>query len=542
MTRNILITLLLSLSYLAFTQAKVSTEFETSIGSPYKVIDAKEKYYFSKGSEILTLKIDGRDAKIQKLNSKTLNFIQVQDFEDFMPKGGILETVIDFNDKIFLLYSLWDKPNEQLFAKEIDFAKGAFTGSDKLILKTDKKISYGSGFFFGIGGYGYGAYGTTGKFSFNLSFDNKKLLVQYRLKPEIKNDDNSYDIIGMNVYSGNMSKDWAKEVTMPYTEKKMNNLDYTLDSEGNVYMLTTVYEDNTTKLERDGKANFHMEILKVKTNTGQIKSTKVDMEGKYINELWLKENKSGQIIGAGYYSSNVRQLDDADGVFMFKLDKEGMIKDKKMYEIPVSVLNKYLTERQQKKNEKRDEDDKATFTDLELRNLIVQEDGSIVIIGEQYFYITRTYTTQNGTTTRTTYYYNDMLVTKINPDGKLAWMQKLGKRQSGAAGQGGMSFKYMQKNGSHYLLFLDNVKNLELPSNEVPKRHIDGMGGFMTAYKLDDKSGDISKLSLFDLRDVKGTEVFQFNTERILSTSDSEFVVEVYKKKKEDILIKVVLK
>ena len=540
------------LALLGFSQAKVSSEFKTTLGTPYQVIDANDKYYFNKGEEILTIKIDRREAFIQKLNSKTLKFIEKKVFKDFIPDDGKLEEVAEFNGRYFVFYSLWAKPFEQLFCKEIDFAKCEAIGKDRLLLKTDKKITAMGGVTFGFGGFGFVG---GGKFSFSLSFDKKKVLIKYRVKPEKKDDNISYDIIGMTVFDDGMIANWGKEVKMPYTEKKMNNLDYTLDGQGNAYILTTVYNDNSTKLELDGKVNFHIELLKIEAKTANIKTTIVDLKDKYINKIWLDEDKSGQIICAGYYSKRVRELEDADGLFMFKLDKEGKVYNIITHEIPVSVLNQYASERTQKRNAKADEKGKADFADLVLRDIILQDDGSVVLIGEQHYVNVITYYTQYGMRTRTEIYYNDILVSKINANGTLAWMQKLGKRQFSAGGsglsfwglgintyrQGGMGFKYMSKNGSHYMLFLDNVKNMELPLNKEPKRHIDGLGGFMTAYKLDDKSGQVSKLSLFDTRDVQGTEVYQFNVDRILSLSGSEFVVEVYKKKKEDVLIKVTL-
>ena len=104
-----------------------------------------------------------------------------------------------------------------------------------------------------------------------------------------------------------------------------------------------------------------------------------------------------------------------------------------------------------------------------------------------------------------------------------------------------MSYQYMFQNGNHYVLFLDNKKNLELPLNKVPANHTDGQGGFLTAYKISDAKGAVSKLSLFDMRDLQGTEVYQFMTDRILPLSGNEFVIELYKKQKEDLLIKVSL-
>ena len=51
-----------------------------------------------------------------------------------------------------------------------------------------------------------------------------------------------------------------------------------------------------------------------------------------------------------------------------------------------------------------------------------------------------------------------------------------------------------------------------------------------------------TKISLLDAGDVKGIEVYQFKTSRIVPLAlENEFIFEVYKKKKEDVMIKVTI-
>ena len=61
----------------------------------------------------------------------------------------------------------------------------------------------------------------------------------------------------------------------------------------------------------------------------------------------------------------------------------------------------------------------------------------------------------------------------------------------------------------------------------------------MTCAKIDSETGELSKEYLFDMRDVNGVEVYQFTTSRVVNISDDTIAVEVYKKKKEDIWIRV---
>ena len=154
---------------------------------------------------------------------------------------------------------------------------------------------------------------------------------------------------------------------------------------------------------------------------------------------------------------------------------------------------------------------------------------------ESNFTLLHTPTDSNGNTrTTTTYHYDDVLITKIDKDGSLAYMKKMAKRQTNNLS----SFEMLEGKDDIYLVFIDNVENLELDLIDVPHR----AGRHLTAYKIGYDTGETTRISLFDFRVVKDLKIYQFALSRIASTVDDEFVFEVYKKKKEDILIKVELK
>ena len=138
------------------------------------------------------------------------------------------------------------------------------------------------------------------------------------------------------------------------------------------------------------------------------------------------------------------------------------------------------------------------------------------------------------------FYYDDLIATKLNAGGEVLWMKKLPKRQE-ELGKGGMGMAYLEGNDSHYILFLDNVKNADIDINEVPAAHSDGMGGYLTAYKIDDATGNYTKHTLYNSLEVKGVKTYQFQTTRILEALDNILLVEVYIKDKKDMMIKMEL-
>jgi hypothetical protein len=579
MKTNLLLFLILSFPFILVAQ------FDYDVSSPYKVVDG-EKFYLGEEGKMLAVKRHRKEVHIQLFNSNKPALSNTKTYSDTeLPKGFVIEKLLAFGDNYYLFFNVWDKSNltEQLYYREINIDKGEFVGKNELLFKVDGKITgsplirFNSRYNYSTGqmmaGIEINMNGSK-KFGFSLSQNKSKLIIQYRKKPLDRKDETSKDIMGMFVYSHGMEKKNGGEVEMPYTEKKMNNLDYTVDADGIPYILAKVYIGKTTresKKDADGKgkvANYQIELFKVDLSAKKILISPIKMEDKFVTKIALYESVDNDLICTGYYNTSGTTVTrgngsfwgastpHTDGICMFKIKKSGGVSDINYYEIPVEIMNQYEKKGTQKRNERKDDRGKAQFEYLTLRESLVQDDGSVILIGEQYHVKRGSATTATisppipgsyGSTRKSPpeYLYEDVLVAKINPNGKLSWMRKLPKRQvSNRPEKGGMSIKYIQdkSNGKHYIMYLDNVKNIDLDVNKIPKRHVDGKGGFLTSFKIDDETGNVSKENLFDLRDVKGTSVSQFNTNRVVSTSDNEFVVEVYKKGKEDLLIKIKVK
>ncbi len=137
-------------------------------------------------------------------------------------------------------------------------------------------------------------------------------------------------------------------------------------------------------------------------------------------------------------------------------------------------------------------DDEAS--NLTVRNLVVESDGSVLIAFEEYYEL------KGGLSSEEVYSYGDIIVARINPDGNFEWIRNIPKNQRGRMGRRTMSFKLVYDATGYYFLYLDNLKNMNLKDDEVPKLHIDGFGGQLVIAKID-KSGGITKELVFDTRD-----------------------------------------
>lgn len=556
---SILLLLVITVTF-TFAQKALSTDYDYKVSKPYKVVDARSKEYFSNGKEVLGVKIKANKNQVllQKYNIDNMSEIGKKTYND-LPKNFLYEGLVQAQGKYYFFYSSWSgkkTKHERLYYREIDFENGTFKGESKQVIdhqgklaefyvsnKMDRAIAMSA-----FGNYSYGKmfnamFAGLPKFKISTSTNESKILIQYRKKPKVKKDTKSWDIIGYKVYDTEMNETWAKTYTMPYTERRMNILDNLIDQNGKVYMLAKVFHDDSNrdkKRRRDKSANYHIELFEITDTADKIKTSKISLDDKFINDIVLVQSKEDELLCSGFYNKG-RTKNSSDGLFTYKIDLNGKLISKNHYEIPLGIINQYVKNRTKKKNARKDKKGKAEINALALKNIITNGDGSITLVGEKSYVVEhRNYKTGKVTYT---FHYEDVLISKINANGELAWMKKIPKRQKGVIGKGGLSYSYFNANGNHYLIYLDNVKNFDLPLNKRPAMHMDGKGGYLTAVKINDQTGELVKGSILDFRRIKGDIVaYQFNTDRIVKTKDNEFFVEVYKKKKEDIFLRVEMK
>jgi len=567
--------ILLGLFFVITLQAQkgLSKDYSYTVSKPYQVEDAAMKFYFNKDRQILSVKAWNKFVVIQKFDVETLKQTYSKKNEDF-PKNFVTEGMIEAQGKYYFFYSSWTgrkTKHEQLFSREIDFETGKFIGEPVKIIDVDGKVTGTASRSNTANSMSFGGMGVADKFQIYNSKDESKVLIKYRKKPKVKNDKKSKDIIGINVYDISLTKLWSKEYTMPYTERKMDAMDFAVDTNGFGYMMAKVFHDDSgksKKKKKDTKANYHMELFRMHDGSVDIEKTKIAAGENFINDITLYESETNGMVCAGFYNNGKGKKNktrkgviglssritfkspSADGVFVCKLSKDGSVISQNTYEIPLEILNQYVSKRTKKKNGKKDDEGLAEFESLVLKDLVFEKDGGLTLIGEQMYSVR----TKKKYGYSFSFFYNDMLISKISPSGELSWMKKIPKRQFGKPKmgevfdgsktyQGGMSYSYFHTNGNHYLVYLDNVKNINLSLDKIPALHTDGMGGYLTAYKVNDATGNVSKGSILDTRKVKAKlAVHQFSNNRVVKTAEDEFVVEVYKKKKEDVLIKVKIK
>jgi hypothetical protein len=88
-------------------------------------------------------------------------------------------------------------------------------------------------------------------------------------------------------------------------------------------------------------------------------------------------------------------------------------------------------------------------------------------------------------------------------------------------------------------LYTFNENSLEIIcSSHTSKDKGEDSFSYITAYKIDLKNGDATKTCYFRDDEVNGIPIYQFSFNRIKRVGDGVYVMEAYKKDKEDIMVR----
>lgn len=429
--------------------------------------------------------------------------------------GFNLEYFVELGEKLYMFYSVYDKPNktEQLFVQEVNQDGSGLNGNEVQLLSVPQKISPAY----------YVGYSAQGKFRIDTSSDGSYFIIKYRLQPEEKDDSKNNDILGMHVFDQELNKVWGEDIQMPYLESMMRTLDFTIDSKGTGYFLIKKFKEEVNRKNANDVNNQSFAILEIKNGAIQ-NEEEFDLGENLIEDVVMKENAGGSIICAGYYSTSKSY--GTEGAFITTYSN-GQLSEPKFYEFTLEFIKLYnnVSERRAKKLEKADNEGRLAMNNLYMRNIVTMKDGSIALIGE-IFYIT-TYTDSKGNT-HTTYHYNDVIITKLDANGELDWMQKLYKRSTSE------SFRQFSSENNLYVFFTSfGPKEVD---GEVVENKV---AAYVTAHKIDSKSGEVKKLFLFTRGMIDGQKVYQYSLSRIIAINENNWAVELYIKKKKDRMFKL---
>lgn len=511
------------------------SESSYTLGEPYEKVNSSDFYVTFKNNLSIILKSKGNKISIQKFDVNTLKEISRNEIEAFPERCSFIK-FYEFNTKVFFIYSYLDKnENYHLWLKEIDLEKDSISPDYKNVAKT-----IGSDIAPVFGGergnnfiYTYFRPEFSDDIDIKVSSDSSKLLIAYRHESKTVLASQNYDIYGFCVFDENLNIIWSNEVQMPFNQKKLTLLSITLSNEGNVLLLSSLIKDKSSKVEKGNLPNYYLQISEYSKDRSPIRTLDLDVKNKFINSgrLILKEDN---IFCTGYYT--VRDVrTEVKGTYSMTLDYNGKVKSSTFSKFPLEFVTRHESKSTVNFNKSNYSRGKAYLPDLALKEIIFIDDSSYLIVGEQLNLFVETMSGNDR------FYFNDIIISKINYSGTVLWNKKIPKYQTGHSFPGGLSYKHVKSSNTHLFTFLGNIKNLELPIDEPAAIHMDEMGGYLLNYAINEQDGSVKKYSILDSRDLKGKVLTNFSIHKVVSIRPNQYILEMDIDKKESLLIKVKL-
>jgi hypothetical protein len=377
-----------------------------------------------------------------------VNFVKDIKFPTVNAKKTLFNDIRYFNGKMELFSSLLNKTGDKnlAYVNEVDIK-----GNTSKIVTEIEKISTEKSL-------------DNGSFDYVLSNDTSKILI-YHQQSSKKGEG---AIFSYKVCDKNFKELWKKEVVMPYEPERFDVENYLVTDNGELYLLGKIYLEEKV----GGKPNFTYVILYYDYKENKFLTYDISLDDKFISDITFKiDSKTDNLVCAGFFS-NKKTL-TAVGAFYLRIDS----KTKKVVSKGVKGFDKgFLANFTSAENIKKGEG----LSRFDLRNFFIKEDGSAVLIAEQYYILVAKSTASNGFASSSVsniqkaeqeedsrvaahYYYNDIIVVNISADADIKWVSWIPKKQISTDEENYFSsFLLGVKDDKISIIYNDNKANTDI--------------------------------------------------------------------------------
>ena len=256
---------------------------------------------------------------------------------------------------------------------------------------------------------------------------------------------------------------YKNETTFPYRKKKLNFFDEYLTPSGDFFVLAREFTENNNSIWLNEEVQSQIRVFKVED--GELNNFKINQSEFILSEINVVSGENGNLIFSGLYSED--EFSGIQGVFFIKIDSEGEILSKEYHPFSVDFLN--LGKSSWAKNRALENDFNGMPVDglgnFVMHDLRKTSDNGYIGVAE-HFEIEKRFSGVGtpGASNRidTYFFYDDILVYKLDSLGVLDWVKRIPKSQSSINDNGYYLSIVQALTDDHlYILFNDNSKNYD---------------------------------------------------------------------------------
>lgn len=265
------------------------------------------------------------------------------------------------------------------------------------------------------------------------------------------------------ILDGSQEMLYSNENAFPYRNKKLNFFDQHLSSSGDLFVLAR--ESNNVNNFQWRHENNPEQIRVFKVEDGELIDFKVNQSEFILSEINVVSSDQGELIFSGLYSED--EFSGIRGIFFIKMDTTGKTKTKKFHEFSTNFMLSGKSEWMRNSAKKTNYLGQVVegLGNFKMQDLQKTADNGYVGVAE-HFEIEKRFSGAGtpGTTNRTDtyFFFDDIIVYKLDSVGALEWVKRIPKSQN-SINDGGYYLSIVQALSSDflYILFNDNTKNYD---------------------------------------------------------------------------------
>ncbi|HRK27727.1 MAG TPA: hypothetical protein PK239_10605 [Chitinophagales bacterium] len=349
--------------------------------------------------------------------------------EIFLPdKKAKVIAIVPYKNELLLFYTVKQKRITYVYARKV--SAELHTLMPEIVADTVQK---------NFGSYGY---------SYQVAVSKNKSFICLQ---RFTNDFNGISSAQCILLNRNL--EILGKTNIPITNRLLNKENF-LSNDGEVFLLDTQIK-RTVGSNNPLYENF--KLLRYNFAQGKLSSIVLENGLYLLNDIQFEiDDRNKRIVTAGYYTE--KQSGDISGYFYLFIDLVTETVSEQVFQ----PFSPEIIQRIVRTSVVRSRDQ---ISNLNARQLITRQDGGALLIGELYYSVQQNmpratfdsfYARQLGTS----FYYNDVLLLSINPDGSVYWGNVVQKRQS-SDDDGGYysSYGLMNSRTKLYIIYNEDISS-----------------------------------------------------------------------------------
>ncbi len=284
---------------------------------------------------------------------------------------------------------------------------------------------------------------------------------------------NEFPGFGYVIYDQARGKIAQHTTQIPYQLFQLDFSDAFVSNNGDLYVLAEEYYPLNVNLPMGPNNRAFARIRAFKATDGKFEEFEINREGVIVMNIKISTDVNDNFVASGFYADDL--FSGVRGVFFMILDRKtnAVLKfNKQPFTAQFLSSGQAAWEQSWRDRNRQNQTKPQALSDFRVLDFRPTHDGGYVAITENQSMILvakQAGTPQNPRITYTeNYFYDDLIIYKLDQDGNLSWVKRIPKNQRSMDDKGiHLSVAHAVTRDNIYLLFNDIRRNYDAAGNFI---------------------------------------------------------------------------